>query len=73
MAKVEDTPENASVCLEFCGSCPTFSEVEGEALFCARGKSSTPRQKHGCNCSMCTIQGKSGCRGTYYCINGRCE
>ncbi|MBI4825600.1 MAG: DUF2769 domain-containing protein [Nitrospirae bacterium] len=73
MAKVEDTPENASVCLEFCGPCPTFPEVEGEALFCARGKSIAPKQKHGCNCTMCTVQGKSGCRGTYYCINDRCE
>lgn len=73
MAKVKDTKENMEICLEFCGPCPTFPEIEGEALFCARGKSKAPKEKRGYNCGMCSVQSASGCRGQYYCIHGACE
>jgi hypothetical protein len=70
MAKVEDTQENAAICLTFCSSCPTYPGIEGEALFCARGKSSAPKKMSGCNCGMCEVQEKYKCRHQYYCING---
>lgn len=73
MAKVEDTRENENICMTFCGSCPTYPGVEGEGLFCARGKSSAPKEKTGCNCGMCDVQNKFGCQDQYYCINGVCE
>jgi hypothetical protein len=73
MAKVEDTRENAGICLTFCSSCPTFPGAEGEALFCARGKSSAPKDMSGCNCGLCDVQNKFGCTRQYYCINGVCE
>ncbi len=73
MAKAEDTKENADICIKFCGSCISYPGVEGEALFCARGKSSAEAGKKGCNCSFCDIQLKYGCTGMYYCIDGPCS
>ena len=63
MAKVEDTQENAATCLTFCGSCPTYPGVEGEALFCSRGKSSAAVTKNGCNCGYCDVKRKYSCSG----------
>lgn len=73
MPKIEDTQENVNICMKFCGSCPTYPGVEGEALFCARGKSSATKAQQGCNCSMCDVQIKYGCTGMYYCIEGPCQ
>jgi len=73
MSKVEDTKENAAICLKSCESCMSYPDVEGEALFCARGKSSAEIKKAGCNCTQCEIQIKSECTGTYYCADGACE
>jgi hypothetical protein len=72
MPKIEDNPENAETCLKFCKPCLSYPEVEGEALFCFRGKSSAPRKKNGCNCGICDVNKKYGCKGTYYCMNGPC-
>lgn len=73
MAKVEDTQSNAETCLKFCEPCLTYPGVEGEALFCARGKSSAPQAKKGCNCGICDVRRKYGCDGFYYCHTGVCE
>jgi hypothetical protein len=73
MAKVEDTPENAAICKNNCISCMSHPGVEGEILYCSRGKSSTPIEKKGCNCSFCDVQIKYGCSGTFYCAEGACE
>ncbi len=73
MAKVENTPENESVCRNNCASCMSYPEVEGELLYCSRGKSGKPIEKKGCNCSFCDVQIKYGCTGTYYCDKGECQ
>lgn len=73
MSKVEDTQENLDICLKNCGPCLSYPEVEGEALFCARGKSSAPKTKKGCNCGYCEVKKKYLCTGTYFCITGACE
>ncbi len=73
MGKVEDNEGNAAICLQNCKPCLTYPGVEGEALFCARGKSSAPKSKKGCNCGICDVQKKYGCDDLYYCINGACE
>jgi len=73
MSKVENTQENFNICMENCKPCLTYSDIEGEGLFCARGKSSAPRPKKGCNCGFCPVQHKSGCNGAYYCVDGPCE
>ncbi len=72
MPKAEDTQENVNICMKFCGSCPTYPGVKGEVLFCARGKNNTPKVKQGCNCSLCDVQNKYGCTGSYYCTEGAC-
>jgi len=73
MPLVDDNQENFNICMKFCGSCPTFPGVEGEALFCARGKSTAPKAKDGCICGSCDVKKKYFCQGTYFCINGVCE
>jgi hypothetical protein len=73
MSKVENNDENAEICKNFCGPCLTNPGVEGELLFCARGKSSSPKSKNGCNCGMCDVKRKYLCSGLYFCIEGTCE
>jgi len=73
MPKAEDNQDNISMCMKFCGSCPTYPGLEGEVLFCARSKSSVPKAKTGCNCGLCDVQSNYGCTGMYYCIEGACE
>jgi hypothetical protein len=73
MAKVEDTSENAEICKKYCVPCLSYPGVEGEVLFCARGKSSNSPTKNGCNCGYCEVKRNAGCSGTYFCINGACE
>lgn len=73
MSKVEDSQENINICLKFCGPCLSNPGIEGEALFCARGKSSAPVTKNGCNCGYCDVKKKYFCSGTYFCIHGACE
>jgi len=72
-SKVEDTQANVDICLQYCGTCPSYPGVQGEALFCARGRSSSPGEKKGCNCGACEVQHKYECKGGYYCISGLCE
>ena len=73
MAKVEDNQENVDICLKHCKQCLTYPGIEGEALFCARGKSSAPKKKNGCNCGYCEVKKKYSCKGAFYCIEGTCE
>jgi hypothetical protein len=73
MAKVEDTQENAAICQNNCKSCPSYPEVEGEILYCSRGKSSKQIEKVGCNCTFCDVQIKYGCSKMYYCAEGECQ
>lgn len=73
MSKVEDNQENIDICLKHCKQCLTYPGIEGEALFCARGKSSAPKKKNGCNCGYCEVKKKYSCRGAFYCIEGVCE
>jgi hypothetical protein len=73
MPKVDDNQENAEICKKNCEPCLTYPGVEGEVLFCSRGKSSAPKSKNGCNCGMCDVKKKYFCQGTYFCINGICE
>ena len=73
MSKVEDNQENVNTCLKFCGPCLSNPGIDGEALFCSRGKSSTPVTKNGCNCGYCDVKRKYSCSGTYFCLEGACE
>jgi hypothetical protein len=73
MPKVEDSQENVDACLKFCKPCLTYPGGEGEALFCSRGKSDTPKPKKGCNCGICDVRKKYGCTGFYYCVTEPCE
>jgi len=73
MSKVEDNQENVDTCLKFCGPCISNPGIEGEVLFCARGKSSAPVTKSGCNCGYCDVKKKYFCSGTYFCAKGVCE
>jgi hypothetical protein len=73
MSIVDDNQENLETCMKFCGTCPTYPGIDGEALFCARGKSSAPQTKSGCKCGSCDVRKKYFCQGTYFCINGECE
>ncbi|MGM0442410.1 MAG: RnfABCDGE type electron transport complex subunit D [Elusimicrobiota bacterium] len=69
--RVEDTKKNRKICAQNCGKCPTFSQIDGEILFCARGTSADKTlEKKGCWCPECDVQKASGCTGTYYCIYG---
>jgi hypothetical protein len=51
--------------------CPSYPGIKGEVLFCARGKSSSPIEKAGCNCGLCDIWNKYELSDFYYCIKGK--
>ena len=42
------TPENLATCIKHCGSCASYPGREGEALFCATGRSDGPVEARGC-------------------------
>ena len=67
MAEVEDNGENFQICLDNCGKCPSYPDIEDEALYCARGRSSAQIQRNGCSCPDCPLWVTCGLSGTYYC------
>lgn len=70
---IEMNLTNLLVCAQNCGTCPSYSGVRGEALFCASGPSSVDIEENGCNCVTCPIFDKcSGYSTAYFCINGSC-
>lgn len=73
MPKVDNIPENEKICNNFCRTCPTYPGIDGEILFCARGKSSSPKNEMGCNCGVCEVWNKYGLKDFYYCIKGSSE
>ncbi|MFW6134854.1 MAG: DUF2769 domain-containing protein [Elusimicrobiota bacterium] len=73
MARVEDTKENEAICAQYCGTCPTYQQLNGGMLFCARGKADSEAEQKGCNCPACEVQKNYGCTGSYYCLKGPCE
>jgi hypothetical protein len=73
LAKVDDTEENLMICVKYCGTCPSKPQVFGEALFCARGKSSKEVEMNGCKCPGCDVYAKYGLPGGYFCKNGAAE
>jgi hypothetical protein len=67
MADVEDNQENFEVCLQNCGTCPSYPGVEGQALYCARGPSDAEIARKGCHCPDCPVWVSCGLTRTYYC------
>ena len=68
MPEVEDNEENFQECLQNqCGDCPSYPEVEGEALYCARGASEADVNRIECKCPDCPIWVKYGLGRQYYC------
>jgi hypothetical protein len=70
MPEVEDNIENKNICGRYCGGCPTYPGLKGELLFCSLGKSSSPKKKAGCNCSLCDVWNKYELGEFYFCIIG---
>lgn len=68
MAQVEDNQENFDICMQGnCDTCPSYPKESGEGLYCARGASSQPIEKKGCNCPECKVWMDNGLSGMYYC------
>ncbi len=71
---IEMSLTNLLVCARNCGTCPSYSGVRGEALFCASGPSTIDIEQNGCNCVTCPIFDKcNGYSTAYFCINGQCS
>lgn len=67
MPRVDDNFDNEHICSRFCGVCPTYPGLKGELLFCARGRSVSPKSKAGCNCSLCDVWNKYELENFYFC------
>lgn len=64
---------NLLICARNCGTCPSYPDVKGEALYCAGGRSSAHIERHGCNCVTCPLYDQcSRYNSAYFCINGPC-
>lgn len=73
---IEMSVENLNVCKDYCGSCPSYPGVKGEALFCATGASARAAtvERKGCNCMICPLYEKCARSSTaYFCITGACQ
>jgi len=68
---VEDTKENFNICMDYCGTCPSFPFPTNPMLFCARGKSPEKIEKKGCKCPTCLVHEKYKLKGFYFCDTGK--
>lgn len=63
---IEDTPENREKC--HCRFCPSYPhKCDGEALYCANGKSDCEIEVKGCICNTCPICFEYKLENRYYC------
>jgi len=70
---IEMNATNLLICARNCGSCPSFPEIKGEALYCAGGRSTAHIERRGCNCVTCPLYDQcSRYNSAYFCINGPC-
>ncbi|MFX1358651.1 MAG: DUF2769 domain-containing protein [Promethearchaeota archaeon] len=73
---VPDIEDNLKVCRKSCGLCPSFklnklNEFEPHVLFCARGKTSIPKEQvvnKGCSCFGCELFSKYELEKGYFCM-----
>ncbi|WP_231844885.1 DUF2769 domain-containing protein [Methanocella arvoryzae] len=73
MMFVENSQENKNICMQYCGSCPSFQKEGGKLLFCSRGNSSGNIVRKGCKCGMCPVAIQHQLDGGYYCIHGNLD
>ncbi|MDX1569324.1 MAG: adenylate/guanylate cyclase domain-containing protein [Xanthomonadales bacterium] len=73
-SSIDMTLANLDVCSRHCGTCPSYPKVQGEALFCATGKSSVEIEARGCNCPGCPLYDRCAVgSGAYFCKHGACD
>ena len=61
------------ICMNYCGTCPSYPGNKMEALFCASGESSNNIIENGCNCVSCPLYEQCSINNSaYFCINGSC-
>ncbi len=66
--------ENLLICMNNCGTCPSYPGKGMEALFCASGESSHEITENGCNCVSCSLYEQcSIINSAYFCKNGSCS
>lgn len=71
MARVEDTPDNASICI--CPDCPTYNNcmgMAGELLYCARGKTGCDAEARRCICPDCPVYATYELSTLFFCLKG---
>lgn len=65
---------NLIICAQNCGTCPSYPNVTGEALYCASGASAIQVEEKGCNCVSCPLIDQcSRNNAVYFCIHGSCS
>lgn len=70
---IEMNLTNLLICARNCGTCPSYPDMKGEALYCAGGRSSAHVERRGCNCVSCPLYDQcSRNNSAYFCINGPC-
>ncbi|MFW6260463.1 MAG: adenylate/guanylate cyclase domain-containing protein [Spirochaetota bacterium] len=70
---IEMNLTNLLICARNCGTCPSYPDVRGEALYCAGGRSTAHVMRRGCNCVSCPLYDQcSRHNSAYFCINGPC-
>lgn len=70
---IEMNLTNLLICIQNCGTCPSYSGINGEALYCASGPSVVEIKQNGCNCVTCPILDQCSAYSTvYFCIKGSC-
>jgi hypothetical protein len=68
---VDDTKENLSICMNYCGTCPSLPYPPQPMLFCARGKSHEKIVRKGCKCPVCLVYARYNLKDMYFCDIGK--
>lgn len=70
---VEDNRENLSICMDYCGTCPSLPSPPQPFLYCARGASNERIIRKGCKCPQCPVWKKYHLESMdpYFCENGK--
>jgi hypothetical protein len=70
---VKNNQENKSICMQYCGTCPSFCGEGKNYLFCSRGNVTCKVEQKGCKCGMCPVAIDHKLDGAYFCIHGNLD
>jgi hypothetical protein len=70
---VENSQANKDICMQNCGTCPSYCGGGSKLLFCSKGNITGGVEKRGCKCGMCPVAISHKLDGVYFCVHGNLD